>query len=297
MPNEVALPHAQDSLLGSGRRTVRSWWYRPQSLANPYNIGDETTSFVLDKLFDITAERVELPQGQIVGAGSILQNAWNQKSAGISHVVGAGFVMPQLHRQIPPHLAIHSVRGYLTRESIDTANKSAISVGDPGLLVSEFAPKKPRRPKFSYGIIPHISALVANEWTSSNDHLPNSVKIDVRTLDIVAFIRAMQDCEIIVSQSLHGLIFADALGIPNTWVGDWDSPVRGGNNYKFFDYFSSVGRPHYLMSEPGVALSETSVLTNLHEPDSQRIGRVQADILEAFDAALTQIGEDPANER
>lgn len=294
MPNRLALLDAQDLLPASDRRMVKSWWYRPQSRVSPYNIGDETTSFVLDRLFDITASRVELPDAEIVGAGSILQNAWAQQSTEICHIVGAGFVMPQLHRPIPSHLAIHSVRGYLTRESLDTANKSAISVGDPGLLASEIAPKKPRRPKFSYGIIPHISALAAGEWKGRNDLLPNSTTIDVRTTNIEAFLAAMQDCEVIVSQSLHGLIFADALGIPNTWLGDWDSPVRGGNNFKFFDYFSSVGRPSYLMSVRGVETSEASVLKHLHEPDSVRIGRVQADIFEAFNDALTQIAGDIA---
>lgn len=295
MPNQVALSDAQDSLLGSGRRIVKSWWWRPQSRANPYNIGDETTSFVLDRLFDVTAERVEVPESQLVGAGSILQNAWAQKSAKVCHIVGAGFIMPQPHRPVPAHLAIHSVRGYLSRESLDTASKSAISVGDPGLLASEIATKKPRRPKFSYGVIPHISALATGEWKGANDLMPNSTTIDVRTTDIEAFLAAMQECEVIVSQSLHGLIFADALGIPNTWAGDWDSPLPGGNNFKFFDYFSSVSRPHHLMTPPGLTLSETSVLKNLHEPDSRRIGRVQADIFEAFNAALTQIGEESAN--
>ena len=296
MPNPLASWDVPDRLLASDRRLIRAWWYRPQSRVSPYNIGDETTSFVLARVFDITAERVETPNAQLVGAGSILQNAWTQKTANPCHIVGSGFVMPQPHRAIPSHLTVHSVRGYLTRESLDSERKSAISVGDPGLLASEIAPTRPRRPQFTYGIIPHISALAAGEWKNTSDLLPNSTMIDVRTNDIMAFLAAMQDCEVIVSQSLHGLIFADALGIPNAWLGDWDAPVRGGNNFKFFDYFSSVGRPAHLMAVRGPALFKTSVLRNLSEPDCARIRNVQSDIISAFDSALADLAEQTSSE-
>lgn len=279
-----------DERTNSAGRSVRSWWYRPQSRVSPHNIGDETTSFVLDRLFNVTAKLVEVPDAQVLGAGSILQNAWSRTTAEPCHVVGLGFVLPQPHRRIPPHLTVHSVRGYLTREALDTERKSEISVGDPGLLVTDIAPKRPERPRYSYGIVPHISALAAGQWKGSKNLLPNSTVIDVRTNDIHSFRGAMQDCEVVVSESLHGLIFADALGLPNAWLGDWDAPVRGGNNFKFFDYFSSVGRPAYLLANrEDPARFETSVLRNVYHQDMSRLRNAQADILEAFDAALDAI--------
>ncbi len=45
-------------------------------------------------------------------------------------------------------------------------------------------------------------------------------------------------CQAVISQSLHGLIVADAMEIPNVWL----EPTRAmvGGPYKFHDYFTTV---------------------------------------------------------
>jgi pyruvyltransferase len=288
VPNSLVSSKAPD-FSDSDRRSVRSSSYGHQSRVSPLNIDDRSTSFVFDRLFDTTAERVGMPEAQLGGAGSILQNTRSQRSSHTCHIVGSDYVLPQMHRPVPPQLTVHSVRGYLTRETLDMERKSTISVGDPRMLVSGIAPKRPHRPKFSYGIIPHISALAAGEWKNSNALLPNSTTIDLGATAVEAFLGAMQDCEIIISQSLHGLIFADALGIPNAWLGDWDTSVRGGADFKFFDYFSAIGRPAHLIAARASALSETAVLRSLYEPDGMRIRPVQAHVIAAFDCALKEI--------
>lgn len=58
--------------------------------------------------------------------------------------------------------------------------------------------------------------------------------------DVKAVVREILSCKTIVSSSLHGLICAHAYGIPAYWLKASDLPV--GDDFKFFDYFESIGR-------------------------------------------------------
>jgi pyruvyltransferase len=58
-------------------------------------------------------------------------------------------------------------------------------------------------------------------------------------------IRDLMSCRAIASSSLHGLILADAYGLPNAWLdsdagGGGSRP--GGGEFKFYDYFASVDK-------------------------------------------------------
>ena len=59
--------------------------------------------------------------------------------------------------------------------------------------------------------------------------------IDVRMppKDVV---NAISRCNYVISSSLHGLIVADSLKIPNLWVKSSDSII--GGEFKYHDYYS-----------------------------------------------------------
>jgi pyruvyltransferase len=67
---------------------------------------------------------------------------------------------------------------------------------------------------------------------------------DIALIDIKSGLKAVADllysCERIASSSLHGLILADAYGIPSCWI-ELSRRIAGGW-FKFIDYFCSVGR-------------------------------------------------------
>jgi pyruvyltransferase len=96
---------------------------------------------------------------------------------------------------------------------------------DPGLLVGRFAPQVEKR--FKLGVVPHYIEPLPHEG-----HL-----IDIQS-GIENVIRQAAMCERIVTSSLHALILADSLGIPNQWI--YSEKVIG-SGFKFRDYTASFG--------------------------------------------------------
>jgi pyruvyltransferase len=64
--------------------------------------------------------------------------------------------------------------------------------------------------------------------------------IDIQTTDWKSFVDQIKQCRKIISSSLHGLIIAEAYGIPTEWR-DWGGGVIG-DGWKFFDYYSATDR-------------------------------------------------------
>ena len=63
--------------------------------------------------------------------------------------------------------------------------------------------------------------------------------IDMGSSDVEAVIRQVLACDRIAATSLHGLVLADAYGIPSAWIAS-ESP--NGLEFKFYDYFLSVDK-------------------------------------------------------
>ena len=98
--------------------------------------------------------------------------------------------------------------------------------------------------------------------------------------ETVEFIQQVSQCEMILSSSLHGLITADALKIPNRWIKLSDK-IRG-NDYKFADYYSAFGlkniRPNHLDSTYKIS-SYNEVYESWQRPGLEQI---KQELLEAF---------------
>lgn len=70
--------------------------------------------------------------------------------------------------------------------------------------------------------------------------LPSQFKLISPLNDWKQVLDEIASCRAIISSSLHGLICADAYGIPNVWLEEY--PILS-DNIKFHDYFLSQGRP------------------------------------------------------
>lgn len=189
---------------------VKAYWYRRVP-----NFGDLLTEWLLAK-YGIEAEWAPPRRAEFVGVGSILQ-ALPPRWSGT--VWGAGHIK---HRAtLSAHIL--ALRGPLTGE--------APLYADPGLLAGRDVSVTAEHPT---GVIAHYIAPLAVDGH----------QIDVQA-DPDTVIREAAKCERITSSSLHGLIVADSLGIPNRWIHE---PRVVGDGFKFRDYAAAFGET----IEPGV---------------------------------------------
>lgn len=168
---------------------------------------------------------------EVLGIGSILSHV-PQSFNGL--VLGSGYREAR-HRFNGLNPTFLATRGVLTRARTLAGRKSLL--GDFGILMPIVFPAV-QVPSYRLGIIPHCMDkdhpwLAETQATRSPEVLfiepsrdPERVLADIR------------DCAHIASASLHGLIAADALGIPNCWIRLSDREV--GQGFKFFDYYTSL---------------------------------------------------------
>lgn len=152
-------------------------------------------------------------------------------------VWGSGFIHNEDSLPEKP-LKICAVRGPLTRDKILAQGFDCPEVyGDPVLLLPRYY--KPKKlPKKKIGIIPHYIDQ-DSPWLEKVKNQKGAKTINIRG-DYYKTIDEVCSCDLIVSSSLHGLILADAYGIPSVWVKLSDKLL--GDDLKFYDYFASVGR-------------------------------------------------------
>jgi pyruvyltransferase len=162
--------------------------------------------------------------------GSIISRA-NEKSV----VWGSGAFGTEVKASLNKRATYLAVRGPLTRNLLRIYGIQCPAVyGDPALLLPlVFNPKVSKR--YKIGIILRWAETSWNDTPTDED----VKKIYLGTENIEDTIIEILSCERILSSSLHGIILADAYGIPSAWLSS-DTPK--GLEFKFYDYFLSVAK-------------------------------------------------------
>lgn len=140
---------------------------------------------------------------------------------------------------------ICAVRGPLTRDILIRRGYNCPDIyGDPILLLPMFYTPKVKGEKHRIGLVPHFTDKnlpIIQEINSKDIHI-----IDVQNYgQWDDFVDQICSCRYIVSSSLHGLICAEAYGIPSIWVGFSD--YIDGWEFKFLDYYMSINKPNTTM--------------------------------------------------
>jgi pyruvyltransferase len=166
--------------------------------------------------------------------GSIMEHASDQKRL---HVWGSGFIEAPGMLQRRPE-AVYAVRGPLTRRKLQEQGVACPEVyGDPALLCP-WIYSSDKKKRYRLGLVPHyvdkenpiIRRLAADSGVTV-------INIEDGLLPVI---EAINECESIAASSLHGLVVADAYGIPSTWLKLYDGII--GGEFKFLDYFASINK-------------------------------------------------------
>jgi pyruvyltransferase len=231
-------------------RAIRLYYMtRPNGMLN---FGDDLSPILYTYASGRDRERSDLADCDVIGLGSLLQEAvrssqrWRLKLRALvlrraRPVVWGTGIIDGRDVAGTDHLSVASVRGPLTAARIAPG---CTSFGDPGLLVGEWFQE--RRKTHAIGIVPHYVDEGSAGVAALSVQFPDCRVISVNA-PAAQVVKAISECDLILSSSLHGLIVADTMGIPNARM-QFSKSIKGGD-FKFADYGASVGR--------GALLSET----------------------------------------
>lgn len=195
------------------------------------NFGDLLSSLLIEKFTKLSSQWAEPRDAELVLCGSILEHLPEDWSGVIA---GAG----KLHEKTKikfPNARIIGLRGPLTARGL----RGDFVLADPGLLANELVKLEDK--EWDLGIVPH--------WTDRKlEHNPIFKKFNPKIIrvedDPLTVISQIGRCKKIVSSSLHGIILADAFGIPRR-VELAPKMIshshQEGGIFKWLDYSSSLG--------------------------------------------------------
>lgn len=209
------------------RAPIRAYWWKSVS-----NFGDALAPLLLSRFADL--DRIEwAPVGdvQIVSIGSVLEHI---PSDWTGYIVGSGRLHENSQLKFEPRWAkILALRGPLSARCIH----GNFALGDPGLLANELIEYQEKQ--WDIGIVPHWRDDQLVPRFKAMIPPRESVKVILPQGDPLQVLRDIASCKKLVTSSLHGMIVADALGIPRR-VEVCKKLENEGGLFKFLDYSASI---------------------------------------------------------
>jgi pyruvyltransferase len=210
------------------------FWWR----SSPENFGDKLSQVVIERLLNRRidySDQLKEKKPILLGIGSILHYARDGDV-----IWGAGFRENPLGENRFKNIDVRAVRGPLTRRFLlEMGIKCPEVYGDPALLIPYLFPefKKSKYPSNRYIIIPHRQEI---KYFSEY----KNVVLPTEPWDQI--INKILNSKLVISSSLHGIIVAEAFGVPArllkmSWMFE---PLL-----KYKDYYLSTGRPNFKYAE------------------------------------------------
>jgi hypothetical protein len=193
------------------------------------NFGDDLNRTLWYRLFpDIDQLSKEI---SVVGIGTILSGKPAAKTRKV--VLGSGARGPKVQLN-SDNSDIRWVRGPQSARAVGVA--PYLGIGDPAWLYSDLFDAFDADRSGTIGFIPHWATWRSFDWekVAANAGMTG---IDAR-LPPAQVMHKMRSCSRILTESLHGAVFADAMGIP------WAPAILAHrfNRFKWEDWCASIHR-------------------------------------------------------
>ena len=203
------------------------------------NFGDHLSQILIERILgqpiSIYQKGAPITQPRLFGIGSIISFA---RTGDIIWGSGVKGKLPNFSIYKFKNLDVRAVRGPLTRDFLHYYfNIEAPEVyGDPALLLPYFLPEFQRseHPTYDYLIIPHYS----EQTLFPKEKFKNVAYPTDPWYEVVAKIL---DSKFVISSSLHGIIVAEAFGIPARFLRITDHEPM----FKYEDYYLGTNRPYF----------------------------------------------------
>lgn len=272
LKNRAMLSNTTTLLLSQPNQVNLNLWIDPSNSYN--NVGDYLSKVVVEyvcKLHGIDPNQPVSRTKHLYAIGSLLLGYQD------ATIWGSGFGYDRTKTWYAPMLKvlhrlyhktdIRAVRGPLTRDILHRMGYSCPEqYGDPAVLMPLIYEGNGLRNSRDYVVIPHYS-----KWEKFKGD-PNL--LGTFTQDYRRFIDRLLEARLVISSSLHGIILAEAYGVPAIMLKD--TPSEDITKYK--DWYASTGRFNFPIAdsvEHALELGGTPL-------DYGIIQKMQADLLNSF---------------
>lgn len=213
-------------------------YYHASGFNNKYNVGDLLSKYIVEKLSNKKVVWTSNSDpNKLCSIGTMLGD-YLLVSGGSFWGCGYGGIRISAKSINCKHpIVFYAVRGPISRNFVISRGIECPDIyGDPALLLPEFYAVKKTK-KYKIGLICH--------YTHGNifNYEDGVLLIDIMRSPekMLSIVDDICQCENILSSSLHGIIIANAYGIPARWFILNGYPLQ--TYTKYHDYFLSVKMP------------------------------------------------------
>lgn len=221
--------------------------------AGHHNVGDELSAYIVEKITNQPVEYASLNQQKcLVAIGSFLHEKtlynndviWGTgflKRNSIKRLPRFKYLIPGLYNRIFKKSQICALRGPLSGAICKSLGFIDPQIyGDPAILLPKYYSPQKKQTTHKAGLILHHSHESRFSTGSFHPNIKNISVLRQSFTEIEAFVDEILQCEVIYSTSLHGIIIAQAYGIPAQWIMLNEHDIHKDPMFKFEDYFLGV---------------------------------------------------------